>query len=234
MIDNKKYLFAFLITAVIFGTAVFVSNSISNNRLQEIKDIQAQLSLDILASETQSSLLEETSCKQLNGNVPISKALGEISNRLEAAEEQRGGGDEDLQDLKKQYFLLEIQDYLFMKRVAEKCGIYSTFILYFYSSEEECRDCTKMGYVLTSLREAYPDLRIYSFDYNMDLEALHTLRSIYNLEETLPALVINGDPYYGFRPLNELVDTVPALSRLRAEQSKLQKEATSTKITNPN
>ncbi len=230
MIDNKKYLFAFLITAFIFGTAVFISNSISNKRLQAIKDIQDQLSLDILASETQSALLEETSCKQLNGNVPVSKALAEIAERLEAAEEQRGGGDEDLQALKKQYFLLEIQDYLFMKRVAEKCGIYSTFILYFYSSEEECRDCTKMGYVLTSLREIYPDLRIYSFDYNMDLEALHTLRSIYNLEETLPALVINGDPYYGFRSMEELVESVPALSRLTKKEDTPSSTSTNSQV----
>ncbi len=230
MIDNKKYLFAFLITALIFGTAVFVSNSISNKRLQAIKDIQDQLSLDILASETQSALLEETSCRQLNGNVPVSKALGDIAERLEAAEEQRGRTDEDLQDLKKQYFLLEIQDYLFMKRVAEKCGIYSTFILYFYSSEEECRDCTKMGYVLTSLRESYPDLRIYSFDYNMDLEALHTLRTIYNLEETLPALVINGDPYYGFRSMEDLVESVPALSRLEAVESKTSSTSTNSQV----
>jgi hypothetical protein len=63
----------------------------------------------------------------------------------------------------------------------------------------------------------------------MELEALHTLRSIYGLEETLPAIVINGDPYYGFRPINELIETVPALSRLRTQQIKLQKEATSTK-----
>lgn len=213
MIDSRKYLFAFIITALIFGTAIFISNSISKKRLADIREIQDRLSLDILASETQSALLEETSCKQLDTSVPLTRALSEISERLSAAEAQRGMDDINLQNLKKQYFLLEIRDYLFMKRVAEKCGNYSTFILYFYSNEE-CEDCTKMGYVLTSLREQFPDLRIYSFDSNMDLEAISTLRSLYGLNSSLPALVINGDPYYGFRSLEELKSTVPALKRL--------------------
>ena len=61
MIDNRKYVFAFLITTVIFATALFVSDFIAQKRLAEIREIQERLSLDILASETQSALLEETS-----------------------------------------------------------------------------------------------------------------------------------------------------------------------------
>lgn len=214
MIDNRKYFFTFLITAVIFATAIFISNLISEKRLDDIRQIQDRLALDILASETQSALLEETSCKQIGDSVPLAKELGNLAERLSAAEVQSGADDLDLQNLKRQYFLLEIRDYLFMKKIAEKCDIYSTFILYFYSNAEDCEDCTKTGYVLTALQEQLPDLRIYSFDYNMDLEAIHTLRSIYGLNSTLPALVINGDPYYGFRPLDELIETVPALKRL--------------------
>lgn len=217
--DHKKYLFAFLITAFIFGTAIFISSNISSKRLENLKGIQDQLALDILASETQSALLEEASCKNIERSAPITQALGEISERLEAAEVDRGGDDEALQNLKKQYFLLEIRDYLFMKKVAEKCGVYSTFILYFYSSEEECEECTKMGYVLTELRETFPNLRIYSFDSDMDLEAIQTLRSIYDLRPTLPALVINGDPYYGFRSVEDLIVNVPALRRLDLERT---------------
>ncbi|HRH25744.1 MAG TPA: thioredoxin family protein [Parcubacteria group bacterium] len=228
MPDSKKYIFAFVMTVAIFATALFISNSVSEGKLAEIQNIQNRLSLDILASETQSALLEETSCKNVN-QIPLTKELGELAERLAAAEEQSGSDNQDVQSLKKQYFLLEIRDYLLMKKISEKCGVNPTFILYFYANETDCEDCQKMGFVLTALHEEFPDLRIYSFDYNMDLEALHTLRTIYGLGETLPAIVINGDPYYGFRPLNELVESVPALSRLRAEQIKQQKKATTTK-----
>ena len=84
-----------------------------------------------------------------------------------------------------------------------------------------------MGFVLTALHEEFPDLRIYSFDYNINIEAIDTLRSIYDLSATLPAVVINGDPYYRFRPLNELIESVPALARLKlAEGEALQRAAT--------
>ena len=220
MQDNKKYLFAFLITAAIFGTALLVANFFSGQRLSEIRDIQDRLSLDILAQETQSALLEETSCKSVSKTTTLSRELGDLSERLSAAEEQNGADNPDVISLKKQSSLLEIREYLLMKRVAEKCGIHPTFILYFYSNLGDCEDCLKMGFVLTELHERYPDLRIYSFDYNLDLEAIHTLRSIYSLNATLPALVVNSDPYYGFRPIDELVASVPALSRLNTTSTK--------------
>ncbi len=219
MPDSRKYIFAFLITAAIFATALFISNYISEKRLNQIKNIEDQLSVDILASETQSALLQETSCKQISTNAPLTKDLGDLADRLSAAEDQRGANDQSVQMLKIQYFLLEIRDYLLMKSLTVKCGTHPTFILYFYADSQSCPDCEKMGFVLTALHDEFPDLRIYSFDYNTSLGAMDTLRSIYGLNSTLPALVINGDPYYGFRPLDELIKTVPALSRLKAEEA---------------
>lgn len=220
MPDSRKYIFAFLITAAIFATALFISNYLSAKRLAEIQDIQNRLSLDILASETQSALLQETSCKNIAKNTAFSRELGDLSDKLSIAEDQRGTDNQNVIDLKKQYSLLEIREYLLMKRVSEKCGVHPTFILYFYSNLGDCVDCQKMGYVLTALHDQFPDLRIYSFDFNLDLEAIHTLRSIYGLGPRLPVLVVNGDPYYGFRSLNELVSTVPALAKLKSEQEK--------------
>lgn len=218
MPDSRKYLFAFLITAAIFATALFISNFLAQKRLADIKEIQDRLSLDILASETQSALLEEISCSQVNKNAPLTRELGDLADKLSVAEEVSGANNPSVQNLKRQYFLLEIRDYLLMKSISEKCDFHPTFILYFYSNIGDCEDCQKMGFVLTALHDEFPDLRIYSFDYNMDMEAIHTLRGIYGLSPVLPAIVINGDPYYGFRPLDELVETVPALRRLRAEQ----------------
>ncbi len=228
MTDNRKYIFAFLITAVIFGTAIFVSNYFSQKRITALQTIENRISLDILASETQYALLQETSCSN-TATSTLSKDLGDLSNKLSIAETQNGADDPGVLSIKKQYSLLEIKDYLLMKSITAKCGNRPTFILYFYSNEGDCPDCQKMGYVLTALHDTFPDLRIYSFDFNLDLEAVHTLRAIYGLNATLPALVVNGDPYYGYRPLDELISTVPALARLKAMQEKAA--ATSTTAT---
>jgi len=228
-IDSKKYLFAFVITAVIFGTAIFISNYFSNKKINEVKAIEDRLALEILASETQFSLLEETQCKDIS-NTYLTQELGSLSERLAYTESNSGFDSAEVENLKRTYSLLEIKDYLLMKKITEKCGKKPAFILYFYSNYGDCKDCQKTGYVLTALHDKYADLRIYSFDYNLDVEAVKTLKTIYKIEDRLPALIINGDPYYGFRSLDELESTVPILERLKMESDK-KAAASSTQAT---
>ncbi len=233
-IDGKKYIFAFVITALIFGTAIVVSRSFSNRKLAEVRDIENRLALEILASETQFSLLEETQCKDV-GKTFLAKELGSLSERLAYTETQSGFDSAEVENLKRYYSLLQIKDYILLKRITEKCGTKPTFILYFYSNQGDCEECERTGYVLTALHEKYPDMRIYSFDFNLDLEAIRTLVSIYNIENNLPALVINNDPYYGFRTVEELEKQVPAIGRLKTEYDKAEalKNATTTSTTTP-
>jgi hypothetical protein len=224
MFDFNKYLVAFLITGAIFGTAIFASSALNGKKIEDVRSIEDRVALDILSSETQFALLEETSCRDIGPGF-LSKELGPLGERLSYADNQRGFNDEDLDSLKRSYFLLEIKDYLLMKRLTQKCNIKPTFILYFYSTNERCEDCEKMGYVLTALRDKYPELRVYSFDYDFDLGAIETMVSINKVKDQLPALIINGNPYYGFKTVEELETQVPAI--------KLLKTATSTASTTP-
>jgi len=221
MIDSKKYIITFLITAVIFGTAIFISNALGEKKLEDVKSIEDRVALDILSSETQFALLEETSCKDLGPGF-LSKELGSLGEKLAYGDNQTELNNDNLEYLKRSYFLLEIKDYLLMKRLTEKCGIEPTFILYFYSVEESCEDCEKMGYVLTSLRDKYPDLRVYSFDYNFDVGAINTLISIYKVEPNLPAFSINGQLYYGYHSVEDLEEQASALQDLALRAKALE------------
>ncbi len=225
--DSRKYIIAFVITAVIFGTAIFISDMLNRNKIANIAAIENRVALDILSSETQFALLQETSCRDV-GPGYLSKELGTLNERLTYAETQSGFSESDLEYLRRSYFLLEIKDYLLMKELTEKCGMETAFILYFYSTESECEDCVRMGYVLTALREKYPELRVYSFNYNEDLAALDTLKSIYKIENELPALIINGRAYYGFRSIEDLEAEVPALSTLASERALMLENSTTT------
>src|SRR3989344_2484723 len=224
MINSKKYIAAFTITAIIFSTAIYVSNILGQKKLEDVRAIENRVALDILSSETQFMLLEETSCKDIGPGF-LSKELGSIGERLTYAENQTELNTRDLEYLKRSYFLLEIKDYLLMKRLTEKCGIKPTFILYFYSTKDACEDCEKMGYVLTALRDKYPDLRVYSFDYHFDVGAIDTLVSIYKVKSDLPALIINGLSYHGFHSVEELEEKIPVLKALAAK-AKILKAAT--------
>ena len=231
MVDSKKYIAAFSITAVIFGTAIFVSNIIGQKKLEDVRTIENRVALDILSSETQFALLEETSCKDIGPGF-LSKELGSLGGKLVYAENQTGFNTEDIDYLKRSYFLLEIKDYLLMKRLTEKCGIKPTFILYFYSTKDSCEDCERMGYVLTALRDKYPDLRVYSFDYHFDVGAINTLVSIYKVKPDLPAMIINTQTYYGYHSVEDLEKSVPALRELARRARLLEASATSTEEQN--
>lgn len=218
MVDSRKYLITFLITAAIFGTAILASSLLNEKKIEDVHAISDRVALDILSSETQYALLEETSCRDIGPGF-LSKELGPLGERLSYAENQSGFNAEDVESLKHSYFLLEIKDYLLMKRLTEKCNVKPTFILYFYSTQDKCEDCEKMGYVLTALRDKYPDLRVYSFDYFYDVGAIKTLTSIYKVKGDVPAIVVNGQTYYGYKPMDELEKQVPALKLLKTATS---------------
>ncbi len=217
----RSYAIAFVITAAIFATAFYASTYFNNRRALEISVAQDNISIDILSLETQFELLAEHSCRDLSENSVLSREIQPLGERLAYLETQTNFDTEQLLRLKRYYTLLQIKDILLMQRVAEKCGLQPVVILYFYSNEGDCRECQEQGYVLTALSENYPQLRVYSFDYHLDLSALQTLVSIRHIENTLPALVVNDRVHYGFKSLSDVEKILPQLATLK-------KKATST------
>ena len=202
-IDWRKYLIAFFITVGLFVTAGYLSNYFSNKKINQIKSIQDQIAINILSSETQFSLLQELSCNNVSGSL-LSGELEEIGNKLEWGQKNLGSTDE-VSYLKKYYALLQIKDYLLMKKISLGCKIKSAFILYFYTTAENCSECERESIVLSSLREKYPELRVYSFDYSTDLSAVKALLKIYKIKDTeLPALILGNELLTGFHGIDEL------------------------------
>lgn len=226
-IDWKKYIYTFIITAVIFGTAIFLSNYFSQKKLAEIRSIQDTIAIDILSSETQFSLLEELSCKDVTTEV-LSKELGSLEERLTYTERDRGSDDEEIQTLKKYYSLLQIKDYLLMSKISQKCNKTPISIVYFYSNKGDCDDCEKAGFVLTRLRQEYPEVRVYAFDYNLEISAVQTLISINKVENNLPALIIGEKVYYGFQSLEDIEKHIPELTKLKELKNATSTQATTT------
>lgn len=232
----KKYAYTFLITAAIFATAIFLSNYFSQKKINEIKNIESRIAVDILASETQFSLLSELSCREISSDF-LSQELATLGDKLAFTEQNRGSDDEEVLNLKKYYSLLQIKDFLLMQKIKERCGYNSSTgglsIMYFYSNiEDSCEDCQKEGFVLTRLRQEYPELRVYSFDYNLDLSALQTLIGIYNISANPPVLLINDKVYYGFKSIEDIKEILPALKEID-KQKAAQEAANSATSTKP-
>jgi thiol-disulfide isomerase/thioredoxin len=210
MIDTRKYTFTFFVTVAIFTTAFFASTFFSSKRVENVKFIQDNIAIDILSSETQFDLLKEVSCQNVNESM-LSPELSILGDKLSRTENDRGEKDEDIVYLKKYYSLLQVKDYLLSKKFAEKCGALKkpVFIIYFYSNKGDCPDCLKEGYVLTRLKQKYPELRVYSFDYNLQLSVIDSLKAIYRVNSALPALIIEDKTYTGYKTVEELEKLLP-------------------------
>ena len=214
----RTYIVAFLITGALFGTAFYASDYFNNRRIADIRATQDDISTDILSLETQFDLLQERSCTNVAENTILPGVLSSLGSRLSYLEAQEGDSAEVLR-LKRLYSLLEIKDYLLMKQISLKCNLKPVFVLYFYSNERNCTECENQGYVLTALAQKYPQLRIYSFDFNLDVGALQTFIDIANVQNKMPALVINGKNYYGLQKVADIQKTLPQLATLKVATS---------------
>ncbi len=203
----QKYFFVFLVTCGIFAVGWYLSSYVNNKKINQIKDIQNKIAIDILSSETQFSLLEELSCQDLSNSV-LSKEIATIADKISYTEQTTGNRDE-VELLKKQYTILQVKDFLLTKRIAERCKQKINTVFYFYGSKDACSECVKQGYVLDALREKYSALRVYSFDYNLDLSTIKALNSIYKIQNSLPSLVVNGKTVSGFKTVEELEMLLP-------------------------
>lgn len=218
-IDKSKYILTFIITAVIFGSLLYVDRVLVNKRFGDVQAVQDQIALDLLSSETQFDLLKDASCKNIDGSI-LSQELNSLATKLSYLESSNSDSDE-LKYLKKYYSLLQIKDSLLMKQLGQKCDEKPISILYFYGNKEDCTECEDMSYVLTYLRQNYPELRIYSFDTNLDLSAIDTLNSVYKVDSTkLPAIVYNDETHVGFRSIEEMKELVPELKKIDTERAK--------------
>lgn len=197
MLKNNisKYFITFVITALLFGGAFYLSNYFNNKKIQNIKATEDQVAIDILASETQFDILKQSSCDQIDGSI-LAGDLDTLGNRLTYMENQIGVDNPDVVQLKKYYSILQIKDYLLMNIYNTNCHKKPVVIMYFYSNN--CADCTQQDYVMTYLRDAYQGLRIYSFDYNLDISALKTLISLNKVGSSTPSFIVNNKVYSGY------------------------------------
>jgi hypothetical protein len=206
---TRNILISLGIALSLMATVWLAVTYLNDVRVQNLSAIEDQIAIDTLSIDTQFSLLEAAPCDTATSSAVSITSLADLGSRLSTAEAQLGSDNPQVVRLKAQYSLLEIRDYLITKAFAKACGTKPVTVLYFYSNAGDCDDCDKAGYALSYLRSQYPALRVYSFDYHLDLGALRTLISITKVPDTFPAFVINGVPSHGFTNLEDLEKRFP-------------------------
>ena len=227
-IDYTKYLYSFIITIAIFATAIFASKFFNNQRVENVKSIQDNIAINILSIETQFDLLKEVPCSNLDSNI-LSDELSKIGERLSYLESNRGSDDSEVIYLKKYYSLLEIKDYLLTKRLSEKCANKKiAYLIYIYSNNKNCESCNKQSLVLTALRQKYPELRVYSFDYDLELSAIETLKKAYKVPASFPIIIIDDKVRSGYIDREALDAALPNSIKSTSTDKTLEKSSKTT------
>lgn len=206
--DRKKYFIVLLITIGIFVVVFGLVSFLNAKKIAHVDDLQRKITADLIATETQFELLKTAPCDLLDDNV-LSRELGDFGGKLDLAETNQGSDDADVIQLKKYYSLLQVKDYLLMEELAQKCESEIDSILYFY--EDNCSECTKQGFVLTEFKKRYPEIRIYSFDTDLDFSVIETFTNIYGFGDVYPTLIINDTPYQGLQRIPDIESLFPEL-----------------------
>jgi hypothetical protein len=207
---GRNLIISFGITLILIGTVIYAINLLNQQRVAQLSALQDQLATDTLSLETQFALLEEAPCEDLTEGNTLSTEVSNLGDRLSATESQLGTTNEQVIQLKKQYTLLQIRDYLLTKRLSATCHVNPTVVLYFYSNKPgSCADCDRAVYALSYLHNQNPKLRVYAFDYDLNLGALDTLKSVEKIQPNFPAFVINGKTSYGFTTLDTFEGLFP-------------------------
>lgn len=202
-ITLKVYVLALIVTVAIFLLGAYVGQIVDVQVTETLME-QMEYYFEESASMQVMLLFEDSPsfCPlYMNESDNLEEITINLGEQLTYFEEVKGVNDEDL---KRQYFLLETKSYLFAKKINDVCGIEKNLILYFYSSD--CEKCKEQGNELTSFSHEFEgDLRIYSFDGELNSPVVEGLKNEYNIT-AYPSIVINGVTKKGFKDKGYLLN----------------------------
>jgi thiol-disulfide isomerase/thioredoxin len=197
-ISTRIYLKAALLTIAVFLTGVAVGWYLDETRVYFVKSKidELEISFSNLALEEEFYRSVATDSKTLC-NIYISKAnelalqAGKLGSYLESFREISKFGLHNIESLKDRYFILNLQLWLYMRRLREECNYNATTILFFYTSLNKCDDCIAQGIVLDQLKKKDPNkYMIFAIDADSKLGIVNALR-VYFKTTKLPTIIIN-------------------------------------------
>jgi hypothetical protein len=191
-----KALLAFLIAVFLFSFGIFIGYLAKGIVESSTLSLADSARNEIINLETISMMEEQYPCSEYSLDL-VSEKLDYLGELITLLEVKRGKDDNEVLQLKEIYTLLEIRHYLLIKSREESCGQNYSDFFFFYSNEKECDDAVKdTSFILSYLRKKYDDVRVYSFDSNLDSDVIKILKERYEVDSCV-AVVLNGEKLKG-------------------------------------
>ncbi len=186
----KRYVLAVIIGTAIFVTGFLITYFISYGEYLRVSNIQGELSYRIFQDKLKYSFFKEDICS-IDYYSKITEDLafqGQLINDLES---KLGKNDEAVLFRKQFYTLVEIEHFELIRDLNRKCDYNVTVLLFFYSNtKEDLDESERVGNILGVVSQRNPDVKIYSFDINLDSELVTLLKEKYQVEKS-PTVVVN-------------------------------------------
>lgn len=208
---RKDLLLSSLIIALfIFSLGVFLGYNIDRLRVNDIDKVLVESELDadsLIAEKEFMDTFSDGSCDIYRVRFDsMSERLGDIASTLTRYDTKSVFKSWDYEQLRKKYFILEIQTYALAKRLKEECGLDNVIILFFYDVGDS--ESLKQGYALDSVVNDVGNVRVFSIDSGVDEPLVETVKVYYNIVES-PAVVVDYDYVYeGYISSGELKNMV--------------------------
>ncbi|NUN11923.1 hypothetical protein HUU53_04760 [Candidatus Micrarchaeota archaeon] len=203
-ISWKLYLTALIISIIVFSAGIavglFLTQSVNDSLQNELSGLRSRTTeLELLFLLNSSSNLCSFYSQQVKAFDQDTSSFGA---KLDFLEKKRGRLDQGVRDLKKEFSVMQLRDYLFVSKFNEVCPQKIDSLLFFYTNEN-CPECTKQGLVGPDLKQKHPDLMIYAFDVDLNSPAVEALRELYAIN-SYPSIVLNGVVFNGYQSSQEI------------------------------
>lgn len=196
-ISYKRYLSVFIITFLLFLVTFLIAQKITSRTSEDFLRMQKYMSNYLISLNLQSEIAKENICKV--DVFQLTRDKSELGKQLDILEKTLGKDNEVVKDLKKDYTIVSIRQWLMVKKFKESCKGDMNIILFFYSNKINSSESESQGYLLDYLYRKHPEnLVIYAFEWEQDNPALNTIKQIYGVN-SVPTIVINDRTLSGFQ-----------------------------------
>ena len=197
-ISVKIYVKAAILTAMVFIAGIAIGWYLDESRISFVQSKldELQISFSNLALEEEfynvMKFDKDSLCRiYIQKANELALQAGKLGSYLETFREVNRFSLYDIEKLKEKYFVLNLQLWLYMKRLREECDYNATTILFFYTSAQRCNDCIAQGIVLDQLKKKMPEkYMIFALDVDSKLGIVNAIKTYFNVT-TVPTIIIN-------------------------------------------
>lgn len=205
MVSKRPYLVAGTVSFVIFAVGFLLGSIMINLQMEDLKLEMDKNELELRNIQLEMVFLDmmknDSICPYLKERIGyIDRKAWELGNKLVTPDVLN---EKYFDIIKRRYSISLIEDWLFSKELGSRCETNRLNVLYFFEIDSD--SCKSEGYILDYLvqKDEGNNLHIFSIDKNLDEPVIQIIVSSYNIT-SVPAIVVNGKKYEGFKTKDEL------------------------------